>query len=122
MSQLFKNRLFGAINFEGILGYPNHVPEVVRDCLPKFTSFGEQSAKDHLQKFVDLIDDHNITHEDVLMTLFTVSLSEISREWFKELPRSSIGSMKVLEDYFIKRYGDIEQYDDMEHSIEQDIA
>ena len=60
--------------------------------LSKFSGNNAISCEDHLRSFLDLVNDYEIQHEDVVMTLFVQSLTKDAREWFKRLPHESIAS------------------------------
>jgi hypothetical protein len=47
------------------------------------------------------MDELNIHHEDVLMKLFMFLLERDARLWYKDLPHSSIPSLKHFHIFFI---------------------
>lgn len=77
--------------FDGIPGYPNHVPTELRDKLHKFSENNAVSAEEHIISFGDLINDYEIADEDVIMKLFVQSLVDDARDWYRGLPVASIG-------------------------------
>ena len=58
------------LNFNGIHGFPNVIPNDVRKRLPKFNGNHLVSASHHVELFIDLMGDYKISHEDVHMKLF----------------------------------------------------
>lgn len=92
--------------FDGIPGYPNHVPTELRDKLHKFAGNNAVSAEEHLKSFGDLINDYEITDEDVIMKLFVQSLVDDARDWYRGLPVASIGSWEEFKNCFQEQYGD----------------
>jgi len=61
---------YKALNFKGISGYPNIIPNKIRKCLPKYSGSNSKSANRHLQIFCNLIEDYEVEAEDVVMRLF----------------------------------------------------
>lgn len=74
--------------------------------LPKFAGNNAITCEDHLRNFLDMMSDYEVEGEDVVMNLFVLSLTEDAREWFKRLPKSSIGDWKDIECCFKEKYGD----------------
>ena len=58
------------LNFNGIHGFPNVIPNDVRKRLPKYNGNHLVSASHHVELFIDLMGDYEISHEDVYMKLF----------------------------------------------------
>jgi len=94
------------INFSGICGYPNALPPKIRFFLPKFNGIKDESAERHLQQFMNVIDDFEIDHEDVVMRLFVQSLDEDARDWFSYLPAHSVSSWHGFKSAFLVQYGE----------------
>lgn len=56
--------------FDGILGYPNPIPDELREKMNKFAGNNAFSAEEHLKGFMDMLNDYEVEHEDVMMKLF----------------------------------------------------
>ena len=80
------------LNFNGIHGFPNFIPNDVRKILPKFNGNHLVSASHHVELFIDLMGDYEFSHEDVCMKLFVQTLEGDARDWFSFLPARFIAS------------------------------
>lgn len=60
--------------YDGILGFPNRIPDEIRRYFPKFDRNQSQSTKKHIQVFSDFIYDYDVYHEDLWMRLFMQTL------------------------------------------------
>ena len=58
------------ICFDGILGFPNPIPQEMRKRLPKFFGNNAITCEDHLRIFLDMMSDYEVEAEDVIMKLF----------------------------------------------------
>ena len=65
--------------FDGIHGFPNVIPNDARNRSPKFKWNHIVSASHHVELFIDLMGDYEISHEDVHMKLFVQSLEGDAR-------------------------------------------
>jgi hypothetical protein len=74
--------------------------------LPKFTGEGDITAEEHLATFYSYADNYVIVDEDVWMRIFFHSLDGESRKWFKALAPGSITGIEVLDDVFLRQWGD----------------
>ena len=68
------------LNFNGIHGFPNVIPNDVRKSFPKFSGNHLVSASHHVELFIDLMGDYEIAHEDVHMKLFVQTLEGDARD------------------------------------------
>ena len=66
--------------FDGIHGFPNVIPNDVRDKFPKFNGNHLVSAIHHVGLFSDLMGDYEIAHEDLHMKLFVQTLEGDARD------------------------------------------
>lgn len=66
----FNSEWYRAIDFGGIYGYLNPIPPKIRKGLPRFNGMKGESAKKHLKKFLEMIENYEVDHEDVIMRLF----------------------------------------------------
>ena len=94
------------LNFNGIHGFPNVIPNDVRKSLPKFSGNHLVSASHHIELFTDLMGDCEISHEDVNMKLFVQNLEGDVRDWFSFLPACSISSWGELHFAFMEQFGE----------------
>jgi hypothetical protein len=74
--------------------------------LPKFTGEGDIVVEEHLEAFYSFIDDHVIMHADIWMRIFFHSLEGEARKWFRALPPGSIDGIEVLDNAFLRQWGD----------------
>ena len=68
------------LNFNGIHGFPNFIPNDVINKLPKFSGNHLVLASYHVELFTNLMGDYNIAHEDVHMKLFIQTLEGDTRD------------------------------------------
>jgi hypothetical protein len=89
--------------------YPPHFVEY----LPHFTGESHVSAEKHLEAFGNFIDNLEIVHEDIVMRLFSKSLTREAALWFRLLEPGSIGSWTDFYYAFSKHWGEnkcLDQY------------
>lgn len=94
------------LNFNGFQGFPNIVPNGVREHLPKFLGKILELAYRYLHTFMDLMGGYGIRNEDVFMNLFVQSLKEDTRDWFSYFPMFSISSWNEFLVSFIEQFGE----------------
>ena len=86
MQSIYKNsrsistKRYMPLNFDGIHGFPNIIPNDIRKCLPKFSGDHLVSASHHVELFSDLMGDYEIAHEDMHMKLFVQTLEGDARD------------------------------------------
>lgn len=97
---------YSQLFFNGILGYLNAIVQELRNKLTIFLGNNVITCEDHLRCFLDLLNDYEVEHEDVVMKLFVHSLIEDAREWLKRFPGGCISSWRELEHCFKEKYGD----------------
>jgi hypothetical protein len=78
--------------------------------LPRYNGEGEITVEEHLVAFYSFADNFNIDYSDVWMRLFVQSLDGEVRKWFRSLPPASIADIEVLDEAFIKQWGDRRDY------------
>ena len=78
----------------------------LRDKVVNFSGNNVVTGEEHLRIFIDMLNDYEVEHEDVVMKLFVHSLTEDVRDWFRRLPDDSITSWSDLEKLFKEQYGD----------------
>ena len=94
------------MSFVGIPGAPNPVSFDLRNKVVKFSGNNVGTGKEHLRILIDMLNDYEVEHEDVVMKLFVHSLIEDARDWLRRLPDDSICSWSDLESLFKEQYGD----------------
>ncbi|KAH9324610.1 hypothetical protein KI387_004788 [Taxus chinensis] len=87
-------------------GYPNVVPQDVINRMPKFQGNNAITIDQHLNIFVNMMEDFEIKFEDVYIKLFIHTLEEDAQDQFKYLLDNSIDSWKKMKNAFILQYGD----------------
>jgi hypothetical protein len=98
------------------LKLPAHLhpyPPYFVEYLPHFTGESHVSAKKHLEAFENFIDNLEIVHEDIVMRLFSKSLTGEAALWFRFLEPGSIGSWTDFYYVFSKHWGEnkcLDQY------------
>lgn len=97
---------FGPIDFRGMDGYPNMVPQDVRNRLPKFQGNNAITGDHHLTLFVILMEYFEIEFKEVYVKLFIHTLEEDAHDWYKDFPDNSIDSWTKMKNAFILQYGD----------------
>jgi hypothetical protein len=90
------------------LKFPSHLhpyPPNFVEYLPWFTREDHVSAEKHLGAFANFVDNLEIIHEDVVMRLFSKSLTGEVALWFRDLEPGSIGSWTDFY-YVFSKYWD----------------
>ena len=80
MPRSISTKWYMPLNFNGIHGYSNIIPNDVRKRLPKFSGNHLVSASHHVELFIDSMGDYEIAHEDVHMNLFVQTLEGDARD------------------------------------------
>ena len=78
--------------------------------LHKYDGEREVTTEEHLVHFYYFVDNYNVQNQDVWIRLFVQSLDGEARKWFRGLPANSIIGIKVLDDVFLKNWGDKKDY------------
>ena len=94
------------ISFVGIPNFPHPISFDLRDKVVKFSRNNVITSEEHLRVFIDILNDFEVEHEDVVIKLFVHSLIEDARDWFRRFPDDSINSWNDLEKFFKEQYGD----------------
>jgi hypothetical protein len=89
----------------------NPYPHDFLEYLPRFSGEDHVIAERHMEAFETLIDQFEIIHEDVFMSMFSHSLSGDVTVWFKCLEVGSIGSWTELYHAFLKCWGENKSLD-----------
>ena len=94
------------MSFLGIPSFPHPISNDLREKVTKFLGNNAITGEEHLRKFIDMLNDYEVEHEDVVMKFFVHSLIEDARYWFRIFPNDSIKSWNDLEVLFKGQYGD----------------
>ena len=78
--------------------------------LPRFNVQGDTTAEEHWNAFFNYANNQNIESKDVWMRMFVQSLDGEVRKWFWELHVESIDGIEVLEEVFMKQWGDTKYF------------
>jgi hypothetical protein len=89
----------------------NPYPHDFFEYLPQFSGEGHVTTEKHMEAFETLIDQFEIIHEDVVMRMFSRSLSGDVAAWFRCLETGSIGSWTELYHAFLKGWGENKSLD-----------
>ena len=68
------------MSFIGIPGAPHPISFDLRDKFFKFSRNNFVTSEGHLRVFIDMLNDFEVEHEDVVMKLFVHSLVEDARD------------------------------------------
>jgi hypothetical protein len=74
--------------------------------MPKFMGEEDITAEEHLVAFYSYADNQNIENEDVWMRVFVQILFCEARKWFRGLAPRSITSIEVMDEPFLRHWGD----------------
>jgi hypothetical protein len=93
---------------------PLRFPSTLHDFPPKDYKYlprfdGEIDkiyAKKHMETFENFIDVFEIEHDNVFMRIFSQSLYENSKTWFRHLHLESISSWDELREAFLRFWGE----------------
>ena len=78
--------------------------------LPRFNRQSETSVEEHWNAYYSYVDNQNIENEDVWMRVFVQILDGEARKCFRELPVGSRHGIEVLEEVFMKQWGDVKDH------------
>ena len=92
--------------FGGIHDFLNVIPSDISKKVSKFCGKQHDSTSQHVQLFVDLMDDFEFSHVDIHMILFVCTLKDDAQEWFSFLLACSICSWSELYSAFMMQFGE----------------
>jgi hypothetical protein len=95
------------LDMSNIPGYPQQMPFEYINLLPGFTGGDRERADYHMRNFWNfflsyLVDDYA---EDVVMKLFSTTLSHNAKEWYDNLPDANIMTMEQFEKTILEEWG-----------------
>jgi hypothetical protein len=96
---------FDPLSFVAFPDYPHDLP--ARKWLKRIPLFAGrlgESVKDHLDKFLQVVWEFNVEHEDVVMRMFVSTLEWEARAWYKSLPDASIDGWDSFQEKFTERW------------------
>jgi hypothetical protein len=82
---------FDPLSFVAFPDYPQDLP--TRKWLKRIPLFAGrlgESVNDHLDKFLQVVWEFNVEHEDVVMRMFVSTLEREARAWYKPLHDASL--------------------------------
>lgn len=94
------------MSFLGIPSFPHPISFDLRDKVVNLLGNNVVTSEEHLRIFVDMLNDFEVEHEDVVMNLFVHSFTKYVRDWLKRLPDDNISSWNDLENLLKEKYGD----------------
>jgi hypothetical protein len=98
---------YDPLSFVAFPDYPHDLPAgKYLKRLPRFTGKLGVSTEDHLADFLQVVDDFDVEHEDVVMRMFVPTLEGEARAWYKSLPDASIDGWDSFQEKFIERWSD----------------
>jgi hypothetical protein len=71
---------------------------------------GDITVEEHLTTFFSYVDNYVIVYEDVWMRIFSHGLDREARKWFRALALRSIAGIEVLDDVFLRQWGDEKEF------------
>ena len=96
---------FDPLSFVAFPDYPHDLPtHKWLKRIPLFAGRLGELVEDHLDKFLQVVWDFNVEHEDVVMRMFVPTLEWEARAWYKSLPDASIDGWDSFQDKFIERW------------------
>lgn len=102
--------MYAPCDFSNIIGYPNDILSIGIDKLPNFQGNNAISANSHLRDFSIWMAKYgrsdDFDHEDVIMTLFILTLGGDAYDQFAEKPQNSFNSLQSIINAFKEKYGD----------------
>jgi hypothetical protein len=107
-----RQRVFKPLKF---LSHLHPYPPNFFEYLPRFTGEDHVLAEKHLGTFANFVDNMEIIHEDVVMTLFSKSLTGEAALWFRDMEPGSIVSW--IDFYYV-----FSKYWDENKSLDQFLA
>lgn len=94
------------MSFLGIPSFPHPISFDLRNKINKFLGNNVITGEEHLRNFIDMLNNYEVEHEDVVLKLFVHSLKEYARDWFRSFPDDSVSSWNELEKPFKEQYGE----------------
>lgn len=104
--KVFTSERYDPLDFSKIQGYPHFVPRKNIEYFPKFRDL-EKLASQHVQGFIDLMEDCQIEEEDAIVKFFVRTLEGIVEFRFSSFPMHSICSWQELEILFMDQFGKV---------------
>jgi hypothetical protein len=107
MTSQWDPRNYKPLDMSNISRYPQQMPFEYINFLPGFNGGDRERADYHMRNFWNfflsyLVDDYA---KDVVMKLFSTTLSHNAKEWYDKLPNASITTMEQFEETFLERWG-----------------
>lgn len=87
-----------------IAGQPNALPKNSGLYMPKYVHGSLVTAKEHVQRFRNVLSILRVEHEDVACALFPATFDEHAHHWFDTLPAGSITYWDQMEQAFVNQF------------------
>jgi hypothetical protein len=96
---------FDPLSFVAFPDYPHDLlAHKWHKHIPFFARRLGESVEDHLAKFLQVMGNFDVEHEDVVMRMFVSTLKGEARAWYKFLPDASIDGWGSFQEKFIERW------------------
>jgi hypothetical protein len=96
---------FDPLSFAAFPDYPHDLPaHKWLKRIPLFSGRLGESVEDHLAKFLQVVGDFNVEHEDVVMRMFVSTLEWEAQAWYKSLSDASIDGWDPFHEKFSERW------------------
>jgi hypothetical protein len=96
---------FYPLSFDAFIDYPHKLPaRKWLKWIPLFSGRLGELFNDHFDKFLQVVWDFNVEHEDVVMRMFVSTLEWEARAWYKYLTDASIDGWDSFQDKFTKKW------------------
>jgi hypothetical protein len=111
-------KMFPSLDIEDVSGYPNHFSPGWGNNYPKFDE-DPSLAITHVVNLLRYVSEIDVTHQDVLIRLFFLSLETKRKGWVKHtLNPKSISSLTISIEEFLKIWAPRTQiYEDVLHDL-----
>jgi hypothetical protein len=89
------SKLFKPLDMIAILEYPRQMPPKYEKWLPKFPGNEVTIAEKHMNNFWAFFSLDHVSDDakDLVMKLFSATLTDAARRWYESLPDKSIETM-----------------------------
>jgi hypothetical protein len=110
MAQMkWESNIFKPLDMSAISGYRN-IPLKHETWFPKFPGNDVTTAKEHISNFWAFFQCNHVSDdiEDLVMKIFSATLTDVSRRWYDSLPDKRTNTMDQLKEKFLNRWNNKE--------------
>lgn len=104
MATPWLDEIYAPISFANIPGYPHDMSTISTGKILAFHGDNAISTTDHWSAFTVYIQDNEVTHLDVVLKCFALSMKKDARAWFKGLPNNNISTFEQCKTVFFDRW------------------